>query len=122
MESGVNTITHPCICFISGPDKDSDDRVKVRVTRVNRKDLQQKTQDNKQSSEIDNVEMQLKDELEKAGLDLAGAYFFKTDSQIFKMVSLSNLYLAILFRERLFNLKGGGYGFFLKKYSDSQCC
>jgi hypothetical protein len=24
-------------------------------------------------------------------------------------------------RERLFNLKGG-YGFFLKKYSDSQCC
>jgi hypothetical protein len=21
-----------------------------------------------------------------------------------------------------FNLKGGGYGFFLKKYSDSQCC
>jgi hypothetical protein len=26
-------------------------------------------------------------------------------------------------RERPFNLKGwGGYGFFLKKYSDSQCC
>ena len=25
------------------------------------------------------------------------------------------------FRERPFNLKGG-YGFFLKKYSDSQCC
>ena len=96
---GLNTITHPCICFILGPDKDSDidDRVKVRVTRVNRKDLQQKTQDNKQSSEIDNVEMQLKDELEKAGLDLAGAYFFKTDAQIFKMTWLSNLYLTILF-------------------------
>jgi hypothetical protein len=29
-----------------------------------------------------------------------------------------------LFRERPFNLKGAGgsYGFFLKKYSDSQCC
>jgi hypothetical protein len=26
-----------------------------------------------------------------------------------------------MFRERPFNLKGG-YGFFLKKYSDSQCC
>ena len=25
-------------------------------------------------------------------------------------------------RERPFNLKGVGYGFFLKKYSDSQCC
>jgi hypothetical protein len=25
-------------------------------------------------------------------------------------------------RERPFNLKGEGYGFFLKKYSDSQCC
>jgi hypothetical protein len=25
-------------------------------------------------------------------------------------------------RERPFNLKGGGYVFFLKKYSDSQCC
>ena len=27
-------------------------------------------------------------------------------------------------RERPFNLKGGGggYGFFLNKYSDSQCC
>ena len=27
-----------------------------------------------------------------------------------------------ILRERPFNLKGGGYGFFLKKYSDSQCC
>ena len=27
-----------------------------------------------------------------------------------------------LVREQPFNLKGGGYGFFLKKYSDSQCC
>jgi hypothetical protein len=26
------------------------------------------------------------------------------------------------FKERPFNLKGGGYGFFIKKYSDSQCC
>ena len=25
-------------------------------------------------------------------------------------------------RERPFNLKRGGYGFFLKKYPDSQCC
>ena len=25
-------------------------------------------------------------------------------------------------RERPFNLKGGGYGFFPKIYSDSQCC
>ena len=25
-------------------------------------------------------------------------------------------------RERPFNLKGAGYVFFLKKYSDSQCC
>ena len=25
-------------------------------------------------------------------------------------------------RERPYNLKEGGYGFFLKKYSDSQCC
>ena len=30
--------------------------------------------------------------------------------------------LSIILRERPFNLKGGGYGFFLKKYSDSQCC
>jgi hypothetical protein len=28
----------------------------------------------------------------------------------------------IYIRERPFNLKEGGYGFFLKKYSDSQCC
>lgn len=54
---------------IQGPD--SDDRVKVRVTRVNKKDLQ-KTDDKKQTSEIENVEIQIKDELEKAGLDLAG--------------------------------------------------
>ena len=27
-----------------------------------------------------------------------------------------------MIRERPFNLKRGGYGFFLKKYSDSQCC
>jgi hypothetical protein len=27
-----------------------------------------------------------------------------------------------LLRERPFNLKGGSYGFFPKKYSDSQCC
>ena len=27
-----------------------------------------------------------------------------------------------LLRERPFNLGRGGYGFFLKKYSDSQCC
>ena len=26
-----------------------------------------------------------------------------------------------ILRERPFNLEGGGYGFFLKKYSDSQC-
>jgi hypothetical protein len=33
--------------------------------------------------------------------------------------------LTLYLRERPFNLKGGGgggYGFFLKKYSDSQCC
>ena len=33
--------------------------------------------------------------------------------------------LSLVFRERPFNLKGGaggGYGFFLIKYSDSQCC
>ena len=30
---------------------------------------------------------------------------------------------SVPIRERPFNLKGGGgYGFFLKKYSDSQCC
>ena len=27
-------------------------------------------------------------------------------------------YICILIRERLFNLKRGGYGFFLKKYHD----
>ncbi|XP_076093847.1 uncharacterized protein LOC143064699 [Mytilus galloprovincialis] len=54
---------------IQGPD--SDERVKVRVTRVNKKELQ-KTDDKKQTSEIENVEIQIKDELEKAGLDLAG--------------------------------------------------
>ena len=37
-------------------------------------------------------------------------------------VQLYNLHPC--FRERPFNLKGGGggYGFFLKEYSDSQCC
>ena len=37
------------------------------------------------------------------------------------------LCMTYIVRERPFNLKrggggGGGYGFFLKKYSDSQCC
>ena len=31
-------------------------------------------------------------------------------------------YSQTCLRERPFNLKWGGYGFFLKKYSDSQCC
>ena len=30
--------------------------------------------------------------------------------------------IRVHLRERPFNLKAGGYGFFLKKYSDSQCC
>ena len=55
-----------------GPDKD-DDRVKVRVTRVNRKDLP-KTEE--KGSDLDSVENQLKDELEKAGLDLAGINYY----------------------------------------------
>ena len=51
---------------------------------------------------------------------------------IFHSFILSNLNLCPLawhfcskantIRERPFNLKEGGYGFFLKKYSDSQCC
>jgi hypothetical protein len=28
----------------------------------------------------------------------------------------------ILFRDGPFNFQGGGYAFFLKKYSDSRCC
>ena len=37
---------------------------------------------------------------------------------------LSCDFILLYVRERPFNLKGGGggYGFFLKKYSDSQCC
>ena len=39
---------------------------------------------------------------------------FKTDVIVF---------IGNVIRERPFNLKGGSYGFFLKKkYSDSQCC
>ena len=37
----------------------------------------------------------------------------------------TNLHGGLFLRERPFNLKGRrgeGYGFFLKKYSDSQCC
>jgi len=38
-----------------------------------------------------------------------------------KKFNVLSIWLTI--RERPFNLKGrGGYGFFLKKYSDSQCC
>ena len=42
------------------------------------------------------------------------------DKRIHKKLRLKELSL----RERPFNLKGGerGYGFFPKKYSDSQCC
>ena len=39
---------------------------------------------------------------------------FKTEIYMF--------YTGYAIRERPFNLKGGGYGFLLKKYSDSQCC
>jgi hypothetical protein len=35
---------------------------------------------------------------------------------------MTDSYVTDILRERPFNLKGGGYGFFLKKYSDSQCC
>ena len=53
----------------------------------------------------------------------------KTDIMIFSNRSIpENLDFSfngksVPIRERPFNLKGGGgYGFFLKKYSDSQCC
>jgi hypothetical protein len=36
-------------------------------------------------------------------------------------IDRESLLIKIYLRERPFNLKGG-YGFFLKKYSDSQCC
>jgi hypothetical protein len=36
---------------------------------------------------------------------------------------MTDSYVTDILRERPFKLKaGGGYGFFLKKYSDSQCC
>ena len=54
-----------------------------------------------------------------------GALIFMLGS-ISYWVSLQSIHLkanTVIIRERPFNLKGGGgYGFFLKWYSDSQCC
>ena len=41
-----------------------------------------------------------------------------------KPKTIKLVFVDSLLRERPFSLngEGGGYGFFLKKYSDSQCC
>ena len=46
------------------------------------------------------------------------------ESQGFCLFAPPIFFISEMLRERPFNLKGGGggYGFFLKKYSDSQCC
>ena len=46
-------------------------------------------------------------------------HIFKQSLEIGKLPSD---WKTALVRERPFNLKGRGYVFFLKKYSDSQCC
>jgi hypothetical protein len=53
----------------------------------------------------------------KPSLTVVYAYFIRLQIDIV----LKLVFLLTLLRDRPFNLKGG-YVFFLKKYSDSQCC
>jgi hypothetical protein len=44
------------------------------------------------------------------------------ESDDFNFTKMEPWFSSFLVRERPFNLKGGVMVFFLKKYSDSQCC
>jgi hypothetical protein len=59
--------------------------------------------------------------LQQAENDVKNLYNLYTNDRQDTLRKVSIDEIATTVRERPFNLKGG-YGFFLKKYSDSQCC
>jgi hypothetical protein len=49
-------------------------------------------------------------------------FIYDDNQSVIDNILLDQMSLENMLRDGPFNLKGGGYGFFLKKYSDSQCC